>query len=1183
MKKLFFILPSLLICFFTMSGQKATNENPSPRWSIDPRTSIGLYPAGEYSQLPQTDNWVSPSKDPRTVITPIGTFDISPNFRVHPSLGTQSEVPIVRHPSNPLIMLGSANTFRGGSTFSTGVYVTTDGGITWFGSDTLNNGGFSFGDPGPMIDKDGRFLMSYITTSGSMGASYSTNNGINWVPTVTFPGASTSADKNLSGTDDAPTSPFYGRSYTVYTEFAGAYTNRIVSSYTSNGGVSWSTISPVSPPTSSGHHHQGCDVRVGPNGECYVVWANCTTNGQNSTEDSLGFAKSTDGGVTWAVARNNASNMNGIRAANLFNGIRMAGFPRIDVDRSGGARNGWIYVSTSEKTVAPATDAADAIVHRSTDDGTTWTSIRVNQDAPGTGKLQYSSAIRVDETGGVNVIYYDTRNIPTNDSAQIYVSRSLDGGTTWTDILVSDHKFKPKPISGLAGGYQGDYIGITSGNGKMWPYWADDITGIYQAWIAGVQITTFPLNAFNMTSPAPGARIQTLPNNTTNYTFNWDTAASTASYKWVFGSPTTSPRKITLAPTGNSLTVTSGQLDNLLAGLGLAQGDSLVGQWDVWSFRNNVTNDSLKAGNGPRAITLKRAKPLLTAFNLVSPPTNTTVLTLVSNTSPVNINWTKSGEAVKYKWLFARPNFSTTSNIKFSVQSNNGGYDSVLTVRNSQLDSLAAGIGVAAGDSAVGQWRVYGYSASDSLSSVQTYNITFRRGIAPTIATSVDSITVNLPLNQTTNRPLTIFNSGQFDLNWTISESSSTLDNLNVTNDKKDNTDYAEINRIIENLPKGATHNYHGPDVTDGMGGPDGFGYRWIDSDEPGGPAFNFVDISTTGTQITTWTSGTGDDGSVVVPLPFSFSFYGSSYSQIKICTNGWQSFDVTSTSNAYSNVSIPAVGEPNLTMYPFWDDLDVRTAGAIYYKNDAANNRFIIMYKDVPHFTPDPGPYTFETIIYNDGRIYYQYLNMGTPLNSATIGVENAGGTVGLQVVFDNTYMHNNLAIKIEKGLPWVDENPTFGTVAPAGNQNVNVIFNSTGLTANTTYTGILNIGSNDPLRPVKTVRVKLNVGPVGIENLNIGVPKEFALNQNYPNPFNPSTKISFALPKDGIVKLKVYDVLGKEVANLLNENKVAGYYSIDFNASNYASGIYFYTIEANSVNGLSSFKETKRMLLIK
>ena len=58
--------------------------------------------------------------------------------------------------------------------------------------------------------------------------------------------------------------------------------------------------------------------------------------------------------------------------------------------------------------------------------------------------------------------------------------------------------------------------------------------------------------------------------------------------------------------------------------------------------------------------------------------------------------------------------------------------------------------------------------------------------------------------------------------------------------------------------------------MTEGQGGPDGYGYRWIDSDEPGGPTFNWFDISTIGTPITTWT-GSDDDGHAIIPLPFSF------------------------------------------------------------------------------------------------------------------------------------------------------------------------------------------------------------------------------------------------------------------------------------------------------------------------
>lgn len=92
------------------------------------------------------------------------------------------------------------------------------------------------------------------------------------------------------------------------------------------------------------------------------------------------------------------------------------------------------------------------------------------------------------------------------------------------------------------------------------------------------------------------------------------------------------------------------------------------------------------------------------------------------------------------------------------------------------------------------------------------------------------------------------------------------------------------------------------------------------------------------------------------------------------------------------------------------------------------------------------------------------------------------------------------------------------------------------------------------------------------------IGVPDQFELSQNYPNPFNPTTKINFSLPVDSKVKLSIYDMSGKLVATLINnEFRSANYYSIDFNGANLSSGAYFYTVEAgNNV-------VTKKMVLIK
>lgn len=95
------------------------------------------------------------------------------------------------------------------------------------------------------------------------------------------------------------------------------------------------------------------------------------------------------------------------------------------------------------------------------------------------------------------------------------------------------------------------------------------------------------------------------------------------------------------------------------------------------------------------------------------------------------------------------------------------------------------------------------------------------------------------------------------------------------------------------------------------------------------------------------------------------------------------------------------------------------------------------------------------------------------------------------------------------------------------------------------------------------------------------VGNPEKFNLSQNYPNPFNPSTKINFDIPNDGFVSLKVYDMTGREVANLVNEFKTSGYYTVNFNASNLSTGVYLYRISADA-NG-KSFSSEKRMVLIK
>ena len=98
----------------------------------------------------------------------------------------------------------------------------------------------------------------------------------------------------------------------------------------------------------------------------------------------------------------------------------------------------------------------------------------------------------------------------------------------------------------------------------------------------------------------------------------------------------------------------------------------------------------------------------------------------------------------------------------------------------------------------------------------------------------------------------------------------------------------------------------------------------------------------------------------------------------------------------------------------------------------------------------------------------------------------------------------------------------------------------------------------------------------PTNVEKTS-EIPRGFSLSQNYPNPFNPSTKISFSLPQSSFVNLSVYEITGREVTNLLNQQMNAGTYAVDFNSANLSSGIYLYKISAGT------FLQTKKMILIK
>jgi len=165
----------------------------------------------------------------------------------------------------------------------------------------------------------------------------------------------------------------------------------------------------------------------------------------------------------------------------------------------------------------------------------------------------------------------------------------------------------------------------------------------------------------------------------------------------------------------------------------------------------------------------------------------------------------------------------------------------------------------------------------------------------------------------------------------------------------------------------------------------------------------------------------------------------------------------------------------------------------------------------------------------------------------------------------------------------------PASGTINVTFSPNNTITFNGNpdSLTLNISVSGDVPLGtyidsirgteSSGPRTHVRTFQIVVG-NPQGIHITSTEIPKIYSLLQNYPNPFNPVTNIKFGLPKTSVVSLKVFDILGREIANLVNnESLQAGSYLFDFDASNLPSGIYYYKLSAGE------FSDVKKMVLVK
>lgn len=327
--------------------------------------------------------------------------------------------------------------------------------------------------------------------------------------------------------------------------------------------------------------------------------------------------------------------------------------------------------------------------------------------------------------------------------------------------------------------------------------------------------------------------------------------------------------------------------------------------------------------------------------------------------------------------------------------------------------------------------------------------------------------------------------------------------------------------------------------------GPDDYGYYCIDSEDlrySGHPLYSWiVDIPSLGEQLDLPDYGNEQDVSTSVTLPFEFTFYGQTFQELTICSNGWLAFGDETYHSDFRNYPLPTPFGANSGMIcPFWDDL-VMDIGGVYKYFDPYNQRFIVEYSNVAH--QSGGTERFQVILYDpayyptpteDGEIVFQYQTVtvvegpSTDNKYFTTGIMNHEHTDGLQYAYWNEY------------------NPAASTL--------------------------------DSGKAVKFTTIEPLRASVSIEDGDdVEILQEYELGEAAPNPFNSTTTFSYALPTAGEVTIKVFNSLGRQIALLENGWRDAGRYFVEFDAGNLSSGIYFYNIKVNG------FEQTRKILLIK
>ncbi len=226
--------------------------------------------------------------------------------------------------------------------------------------------------------------------------------------------------------------------------------------------------------------------------------------------------------------------------------------------------------------------------------------------------------------------------------------------------------------------------------------------------------------------------------------------------------------------------------------------------------------------------------------------------------------------------------------------------------------------------------------------------------------------------------------------------------------------DWSLENPGMDGVPGGKDGN---ADELDERGGPDGFGYRYIDSDSRFGPIEDWLDITIDENLVEM--SGEPEEPALSgeIEMPFEFSFYGEQYTGFWICDAGYMVFIDPEGEGEVINTDLPRDYSPLAGIFPFWDNISLGDDGSVYAK--AYTDSMVVTWSSLEHniWTTNNGPYTFQVMLTSDGAIHIRYADeMHPSYRSCTVGIQNHTGEQGSTVRFGQeaeTYIRNDLTIR--------------------------------------------------------------------------------------------------------------------------------------------------------------------------